>query len=164
MHARADYPPPPHPNAIHTSNSVKMSGFPHSVKQKWLGEFYFLGSTCGNEPGKSHVGHVRVAYRYEIYHDEFHFLERVADRVGTAWLRRAIPTMKEEDAIILRMCGLTRDELRRRKSWLVAQVACGRERAPPRRCLAVGCRSPAHGWRSAGGCHSVADVDRVSCQ
>ena len=57
-------------------NSVRQSGFPHKTKQSWIGNYYYLGSTLGNKPSHSHVSDIRVAYRFEIYHDEVQFLER----------------------------------------------------------------------------------------
>eukprot|EP00668_Euglena_longa_P013849 GGOE01017797.1.p1 GENE.GGOE01017797.1~~GGOE01017797.1.p1 ORF type:complete len:1399 (-),score=483.25 GGOE01017797.1:145-4296(-) len=94
-------------------NSVRQSGFPHHLKEKWLGKFYFLGSTLGNRPCMSHVADIRVAFRFEVYHDELRYLERVQDAVT---FRRCVPTMEEEDHLLMQICGLSREEYLRCRS------------------------------------------------
>lgn len=51
-------------------NSVYMSGFPHKVKQHWLGENYLKEGAMGNDITRTNVPDIRVAYRYETLVDE----------------------------------------------------------------------------------------------
>lgn len=59
-------------------NSVLMSGFPVTTKQKWLGMLYRLRSVIGNEERLSHVPMTRCAFRYEVYQEEVVYLEERA--------------------------------------------------------------------------------------
>ncbi|KAH8300827.1 hypothetical protein KR018_005569 [Drosophila ironensis] len=51
-------------------NSVIMSGFPHTIKQQWLGPTYFEDGIMGNDITRTNVPEIRVAYRYETLLDE----------------------------------------------------------------------------------------------
>ncbi|XP_034490484.1 AMP deaminase 2 isoform X5 [Drosophila innubila] len=51
-------------------NSVTMSGFPHSIKQQWLGPNYYEDGISGNDITRTNVPEIRVAYRYETLLDE----------------------------------------------------------------------------------------------
>ncbi|KAH8300602.1 hypothetical protein KR044_004988, partial [Drosophila immigrans] len=51
-------------------NSVTMSGFPHNIKQQWLGPNYFEDGILGNDITRTNVPEIRVAYRYETLLDE----------------------------------------------------------------------------------------------
>ncbi|XP_034118774.1 AMP deaminase 2 isoform X2 [Drosophila nasuta] len=51
-------------------NSVIMSGFPHNIKQQWLGPHYFEDGILGNDITRTNVPEIRVAYRYETLLDE----------------------------------------------------------------------------------------------
>ncbi|XP_064470635.1 AMP deaminase 2-like isoform X5 [Ornithodoros turicata] len=51
-------------------NSVVMSGFPHKVKQYWLGPNYQREGPGGNDITRTNVPDIRVAYRYETLLDE----------------------------------------------------------------------------------------------
>ncbi|XP_064540746.1 AMP deaminase 2 isoform X4 [Drosophila montana] len=51
-------------------NSVIMSGFPHNIKQQWLGPNYFEDGINGNDITRTNVPEIRVAYRYETLLDE----------------------------------------------------------------------------------------------
>eukprot|EP00997_Jenningsia_sp_PLL12_P003050 NODE_154_length_2354_cov_70.266377_g134_i0.p1 GENE.NODE_154_length_2354_cov_70.266377_g134_i0~~NODE_154_length_2354_cov_70.266377_g134_i0.p1 ORF type:complete len:476 (-),score=189.58 NODE_154_length_2354_cov_70.266377_g134_i0:234-1661(-) len=79
-------------------NSVLQSGYGHLIKEKWLGRLYFLSSSLGNNTKLSHVPDIRVAYRFEVYHDECNYLESVVGKKG--WLRRAMLTKEEEDSVV----------------------------------------------------------------
>ncbi|KAL3886679.1 hypothetical protein ACJMK2_026658 [Sinanodonta woodiana] len=59
-------------------NSVIMSGFPHSVKQHWLGMNYMKEGVAGNDVSRSNVPDLRVAYRYETLVDELKVICRGA--------------------------------------------------------------------------------------
>ncbi|XP_023166868.2 AMP deaminase 2 isoform X2 [Drosophila hydei] len=51
-------------------NSVMMSGFPHNIKQQWLGPNYYEDGINGNDITRTNVPEIRVAYRYETLLDE----------------------------------------------------------------------------------------------
>ncbi|XP_018333886.1 AMP deaminase 2 isoform X2 [Agrilus planipennis] len=51
-------------------NSVLMSGFPHKMKQYWLGPNYTKEGVAGNDISRTNVPDVRVAFRYETLMDE----------------------------------------------------------------------------------------------
>ncbi|XP_017871208.1 PREDICTED: AMP deaminase 2 isoform X2 [Drosophila arizonae] len=51
-------------------NSVIMSGFPHNIKQQWLGPNYYEDGINGNDITRTNVPEIRVAYRYETLLDE----------------------------------------------------------------------------------------------
>lgn len=51
-------------------NSVVMSGFPHKVKQHWLGPNYTREGVAGNDIARTNVPDIRVSYRYETLVDE----------------------------------------------------------------------------------------------
>nr|XP_016925554.2 AMP deaminase 2 isoform X1 [Drosophila suzukii] len=51
-------------------NSVMMSGFPHVIKQQWLGPVYYEDGIMGNDITRTNVPEIRVAYRYETLLDE----------------------------------------------------------------------------------------------
>ncbi|XP_025100390.1 AMP deaminase 2-like isoform X4 [Pomacea canaliculata] len=50
--------------------SVLQSGFPHEVKQHWLGPNYTKEGVAGNDMGRTNVPDIRIAYRYETLVDE----------------------------------------------------------------------------------------------
>uniref|UniRef100_A0A1Q3G448 AMP deaminase n=2 Tax=Culex tarsalis TaxID=7177 RepID=A0A1Q3G448_CULTA len=51
-------------------NSVLMSGFPHKMKQHWLGPNYTREGVAGNDITRTNVPDIRVAFRYESLVDE----------------------------------------------------------------------------------------------
>ncbi|XP_050082793.1 AMP deaminase 2 isoform X2 [Anopheles aquasalis] len=51
-------------------NSVLMSGFPHKMKQHWLGPNYTREGVAGNDITRTNVPDIRVAFRYESLLDE----------------------------------------------------------------------------------------------
>uniref|UniRef100_A0A336MIP2 AMP deaminase n=1 Tax=Culicoides sonorensis TaxID=179676 RepID=A0A336MIP2_CULSO len=51
-------------------NSVTMSGFPHKMKQHWLGPNYTREGVAGNDITRTNVPDIRVAFRYETLLDE----------------------------------------------------------------------------------------------
>ncbi|KAM7348029.1 AMP deaminase isoform 2-T3 [Cochliomyia hominivorax] len=51
-------------------NSVLMSGFPHKMKQHWLGPNYTREGVAGNDITRTNVPDIRVAYRSETLLDE----------------------------------------------------------------------------------------------
>uniref|UniRef100_A0A8D8LLX5 AMP deaminase n=2 Tax=Cacopsylla melanoneura TaxID=428564 RepID=A0A8D8LLX5_9HEMI len=51
-------------------NSVLMSGFPHGMKQYWLGPNYTKEGDAGNDISRTNVPDIRVAFRHETLIDE----------------------------------------------------------------------------------------------
>ncbi|XP_049878123.1 AMP deaminase 2-like isoform X4 [Pectinophora gossypiella] len=51
-------------------NSVLMSGFPHEMKQYWLGPNYMKEGVAGNDITRSNVPDIRISFRYETLLDE----------------------------------------------------------------------------------------------
>uniref|UniRef100_A0A8D8LTZ8 AMP deaminase n=1 Tax=Cacopsylla melanoneura TaxID=428564 RepID=A0A8D8LTZ8_9HEMI len=51
-------------------NSVLMSGFPHGMKQYWLGPNYTKEGVAGNDISRTNVPDIRVAFRHETLIDE----------------------------------------------------------------------------------------------
>eukprot|EP00759_Apiculatamorpha_spiralis_P058269 PhF_6_TR9165/c0_g1_i1/m.14251/K01490/AMPD; AMP deaminase len=78
--------------------SVLMSGFSSARKAEWLGKKYYLHSSEGNIPEKSHVPNIRVAFRFETYHDECGYLDKL-QRSGTP-MPRAMHTLEEEATLM----------------------------------------------------------------
>ncbi|XP_063703726.1 AMP deaminase 2 isoform X2 [Culicoides brevitarsis] len=58
-------------------NSVTMSGFPHKMKQHWLGPNYTREGVAGNDITRTNVPDIRVAFRYETLLDELSNIFRV---------------------------------------------------------------------------------------
>jgi len=48
-------------------NSVVMSGFPHKMKQHWLGQQYEEEGTSGNDIHRTNVPDIRVMFRHETF-------------------------------------------------------------------------------------------------
>lgn len=57
-------------------NSVLQSGFPHEVKQHWLGPNYTREGVAGNDVSRTNVPDIRVAYRYETLVEELQYICR----------------------------------------------------------------------------------------
>ncbi|XP_058815300.1 AMP deaminase 2 isoform X3 [Topomyia yanbarensis] len=51
-------------------NSVLMSGFPHKMKQHWLGPNYTREGVAGNDITRTNMPDIRVAFRHESLVDE----------------------------------------------------------------------------------------------
>nr|CAD7400273.1 unnamed protein product [Timema poppensis] len=61
-------------------NSVLMSGFPHKMKQYWLGPNYTKEGVAGNDISRTNVPDIRVSYRYEAIVDELSNIFKVVDK------------------------------------------------------------------------------------
>ncbi|RDW88140.1 hypothetical protein BP6252_00172 [Coleophoma cylindrospora] len=59
-------------------NSVKQSGFEHTIKQRWLGSDYYLPGVKGNVMAKSNVPNIREGFRHETLLQELAMIERYA--------------------------------------------------------------------------------------
>ncbi|XP_069360702.1 AMP deaminase 2-like isoform X2 [Maniola hyperantus] len=55
-------------------NSVIMSGFPHEMKQRWVGAQYSRAGVAGNDITRTNVPDVRLEYRHETLLDELDYL------------------------------------------------------------------------------------------
>ncbi|XP_070203615.1 AMP deaminase 2-like [Littorina saxatilis] len=69
-------------------NSVLQSGFPHEMKQHWLGPAYTKEGVAGNDISRTNVPGIRIAYRYDTLVDEMRTICRGAksydqERKGT---------------------------------------------------------------------------------
>eukprot|EP00754_Rhynchopus_humris_P013112 Rhum_TRINITY_DN14314_c8_g1::Rhum_TRINITY_DN14314_c8_g1_i2::g.80641::m.80641/K01490/AMPD; AMP deaminase len=98
-------------------NSTQHSGFDEDVKREWGGPLHFLASSIGNDERRTHVPDLRVAFRFEVYHDECYFLSRVRTVEGApapAPIPRFMPTLDEEDQVLQRL-GEKRSDLLQRK-------------------------------------------------
>ncbi|XP_065353063.1 AMP deaminase 2 isoform X2 [Cloeon dipterum] len=60
-------------------NSVLMSGFPHKMKQYWLGPNYTKDGVAGNDITRTNVPDIRVAYRNETLIDELSNIFKVQE-------------------------------------------------------------------------------------
>lgn len=65
-------------------NSVLMSGFPHKMKQHWLGPNYTREGVAGNDITRTNVPDIRVAFRYETLLDELSNIFKVHEKPLTA--------------------------------------------------------------------------------
>ena len=101
-------------------NSTRQSGFPPSIKRNWGGDYYMFDSSLCNNVLKTHVPDIRVAYRFEVYHDEMLFLDRIRTHSGES-LPPPVPkfmrTLEEEDSI-LSLIGTTREDVIHKQSKL----------------------------------------------
>uniref|UniRef100_A0A0A9WA91 AMP deaminase n=2 Tax=Lygus hesperus TaxID=30085 RepID=A0A0A9WA91_LYGHE len=61
-------------------NSVLMSGFPHEMKQYWLGPNYTKEGVAGNDISRTNVPDVRVAFRTETLLDELSNIFKVVEK------------------------------------------------------------------------------------
>ncbi|XP_028163641.1 AMP deaminase 2-like [Ostrinia furnacalis] len=59
-------------------NSVLMSGFPHELKQYWVGADYMTDGTEGNDITRTNVPNIRISFRHETLLDELGNLFRVS--------------------------------------------------------------------------------------
>eukprot|EP01061_Rhynchopus_euleeides_P021981 TRINITY_DN35861_c0_g1_i1.p1 TRINITY_DN35861_c0_g1~~TRINITY_DN35861_c0_g1_i1.p1 ORF type:complete len:702 (+),score=251.06 TRINITY_DN35861_c0_g1_i1:317-2107(+) len=109
-------------------NSTQHSGFDSTVKERWGGPLFFLDSSIGNDERKTHVPDLRVAYRFEVYHDELYFLSRIRTIEGQPPPEdapRFMRTLAEEDEV-LKALGLSREELLAQKRGFEKEKLPGR--------------------------------------
>ena len=57
-------------------HSVVQSGFEHTVKQRWLGQNYYLPGVAGNDMAKVNVPNIREAFRHETWLQELAMIDR----------------------------------------------------------------------------------------
>ncbi|KAF2172476.1 hypothetical protein M409DRAFT_63149 [Zasmidium cellare ATCC 36951] len=69
-------------------HSVIQSGFEHTMKQRWLGNNYYLSGVAGNDMAKVNVPNIREAFRHETWLQEMAMIDRytnapAANRLST---------------------------------------------------------------------------------
>eukprot|EP01064_Diplonema_japonicum_P033748 TRINITY_DN6742_c0_g1_i1.p1 TRINITY_DN6742_c0_g1~~TRINITY_DN6742_c0_g1_i1.p1 ORF type:complete len:1025 (+),score=265.00 TRINITY_DN6742_c0_g1_i1:45-3077(+) len=98
-------------------NSTRQCGFSHETKRMWGGVFYHLDSSLSNDERKTNVPDIRVAFRFEVYHDEFFYLNRVRHVEGEPSplpAPRFMKTLEVEDSYLASL-GLNRAEELKKK-------------------------------------------------
>eukprot|EP01063_Lacrimia_lanifica_P032145 TRINITY_DN5441_c0_g1_i3.p1 TRINITY_DN5441_c0_g1~~TRINITY_DN5441_c0_g1_i3.p1 ORF type:complete len:1170 (+),score=431.91 TRINITY_DN5441_c0_g1_i3:179-3688(+) len=78
-------------------NSVRQSGFDAAKKASLIGHNYLLCSSLGNDAKRTHLSHIRVAYRYEVYHAEIDTMECAANECLFDNLRAMMSIDEEKD-------------------------------------------------------------------
>ncbi|KAL0868848.1 hypothetical protein ABMA27_007199 [Loxostege sticticalis] len=73
-------------------NSVLMSGFPHEMKQYWLGPNYMKEGVAGNDITRTNVPDIRISFRYETLLDELTNIFKALHYPGYAANGAATPT------------------------------------------------------------------------
>ena len=61
-------------------NSILISGFPHYIKQKWLGEKYHLPGIVGNDINKTNISNIRLSFRKELLEQETSLISKINDQ------------------------------------------------------------------------------------
>ncbi|CAD2216541.1 AMP deaminase [Angomonas deanei] len=61
-------------------NSVLQCGFDNNFKREAIGSRWYMSSSLGNDPLRTHLSDIRVAFRFETYHTELRHLEVNAGR------------------------------------------------------------------------------------
>ncbi|KAI8424726.1 hypothetical protein MSG28_006679 [Choristoneura fumiferana] len=67
-------------------NSVLMSGFPHEMKQYWLGPNYMKEGVAGNDITRTNVPDIRISFRYEALLDELTNIFKVRYALPSDWV------------------------------------------------------------------------------
>lgn len=79
-------------------NSVLQSGFDDAFKRERIGARWYMSSSLGNDPLKTHLSDIRVAFRYETYHTELGYLHMYRPHPHRA-VPRFMMTIAEEREI-----------------------------------------------------------------
>lgn len=61
-------------------NSVLQCGFGYDFKRAAIGDRWFMSSSLGNNPLRTHLSDIRVAFRFETYHTEVQNLDACSNR------------------------------------------------------------------------------------
>ncbi|CCW68969.1 unnamed protein product [Phytomonas sp. Hart1] len=88
-------------------NSVLQSGFSYDFKREAIGNYWFMSSSISNEPWRTHLSDIRVAFRFETYHTEMQQLEAYCRRP----IFRFMLTSDEERDIIAKNLQNDTDEM-----------------------------------------------------
>lgn len=97
-------------------SSVLQSGFSHEFKQRALGKQYFLSSERGNDNKVTHLSDVRLAYRYETYHQEVDLLQSLSGMP----FPRTLFTDREEESLITLIRQHSKNTAEAAKSGIIA--------------------------------------------
>jgi AMP deaminase len=101
-------------------NSVLISNFSSARKAQWLGPLFDLGSAVGNCPERSRVPDHRIAFRYEVFHEECDYLEsRAGERIPGGRFMHEAP---QEEFIAVERSGKTRDQLIQEKAMPMGRL------------------------------------------
>ncbi|KEG13010.1 AMP deaminase [Trypanosoma grayi] len=76
-------------------NSVLHCGFDHMFKREAIGGHWYMSSSLGNDPLRTHLSDIRVAFRFETYHTEMQNLELCSGRP----IKRCMLTTDQEEDI-----------------------------------------------------------------
>ncbi|KAH9601692.1 Adenosine/AMP deaminase domain [Trypanosoma melophagium] len=76
-------------------NSVLQCGFDHMFKREAIGDHWYMSSSLGNDPLRTHLSDIRVAFRFETYHTEMQNLELCSGRS----IKRCMLTSDQEEEI-----------------------------------------------------------------
>ncbi|KAG8347223.1 putative AMP deaminase [Trypanosoma vivax] len=75
-------------------NSVLQCGFDYLFKREAIGDCWYMSSSLGNDPLRTHLSDIRVAFRFETYHTEMDNLELCSGRSIKRWM---LTTHQEEE-------------------------------------------------------------------
>ncbi|XP_063387499.1 AMP deaminase 2-like isoform X1 [Cydia fagiglandana] len=92
-------------------NSVLMSGFPHEMKQYWLGPNYMKEGVAGNDITRTNVPDIRISFRYEALLDELTNIFKVRYALGRDWVPPPAPTTPQPPNIHAPIVSLKRPSL-----------------------------------------------------
>lgn len=88
-------------------NSVLQCGFDNAFKRNAIGDRWFLSSSLGNDPLRTHLSDIRVAFRFETYHTEMQQLELCCGRP----VSRFMMTSAEERAVDVEIVDVRREHV-----------------------------------------------------
>lgn len=77
-------------------NSVLQSGFSAQFKRERIGDKFYMSSSLGNDPLRTHLSDIRVAFRFETYHTELGYLEAVVRTQGAIPRWKITPEEEQE--------------------------------------------------------------------
>lgn len=81
-------------------NSVLQCGFDNAFKRNAIGDRWFLSSSLGNDPLRTHLSDIRVAFRFETYHTELQQLELCCGRPVSRFMMTAAEERAVDAAIV----------------------------------------------------------------
>ncbi|RHW70585.1 adenosine monophosphate deaminase [Trypanosoma brucei equiperdum] len=88
-------------------NSVLQCGFDYTFKREAIGDCWYMSSSLGNDPLRTHLSDIRVAFRFETYHTEMQMLELCSGRP----IKRCMLTTHQEEEINEMNVGIDADEV-----------------------------------------------------
>nr|CCC92959.1 putative AMP deaminase [Trypanosoma congolense IL3000] len=88
-------------------NSVLQCGFDYMFKKEAIGDCWYMSSSLGNDPLRTHLSDIRVAFRFETYHTEMQNLELCSGRN----IERCMLTTDQEEEINEMNADVNADEV-----------------------------------------------------